>query len=440
MKTASVIVSALLASAWAVVGAQDAGPRTLRPVPPVRSYLRPEPEASLLEQHLDEVADAMERVAAEIEERESRGEDTAELEAEYGALEQEWDALNAPPDPEFPLYHPLLLERLELLAVLVPEGPDAQPVSKETAQALVDELYTDLVHPNVNHRWQAYVLHSIENAARHPSLSRDAAQVLRDGLVDYFQAGGGVASPYREMDLCRALLTSSQAADVEVMAIATQLYTDAMSWFLELGYQEEYEDAQRTVGPFLQSALELAAAGVFPEQTRSDSGSAVTPEPEAKPVEVSDDSGQTKASLTASRPAESLREARHEFDTLVKRFNWDPSKIERVYELAFRDWGDPAVSEEFLRRLLVTYKLILTKTQGVSAEVVKVIDGHLLKMAQEGKLKTARHWQLWSDAVERLRDRASSAMKEFVKERAKVEADPMVRRAVRGAMVRAGWR
>lgn len=275
-------------------------------------------------------------------------------------------------------------------------------VSPELARFLIDELFTPLGHPRATSRYYIFIIDYIQKAGSHPRLSDEAHRILRDGLMDYYRGTGGRSDSSTILDLAAAVASVAGPDDAEALEAVRTLSAEGLDWAQRLGRFEEFEEYSERLGSFQEDLVELtgSANGVLP-------------------------------------PAEVWTELRRELVRLVQR-RTNRMSVERTSELALADHGDGRVNDEMTSRLLVAYRLVLSKPQA-DRRVVEVIDARLLWFAAEsGRLRSERHWELWARAVASLRDRASRDLRRFIHDTQKSTTDAVIRRA----MLRAedGWR
>lgn len=384
-------------------------------IPSTEIYVQSAEELAAVEYRVNALGDEIRRIEGNIEdlkeELENGGE--ADLLKQIDALQAELDAVNekmgeeiAHPDPMFHAYFPEYLERLELIESLHPDPKE--PMSPDTVNVLADELYAEQGHPSLNYRVHVIVMAEMNEASTHPSISQESMKVMRDRLILYYEEGGGISSPLMETELASTLFRVSEPTDTKARQIVATLCSDAQSWCQQLGRYDEYAPRFKDLYKHFEASDELRKIEkVF-----------------------------VRTSSATTQPVIDPRQARKEFDLLIRRFNWDVSKIQRVYVITTATYKDKNLQHEFMHRLLTTYYRILRKDTGVSKEVIQAIETHLLKIAKGNRLETERLWQLWVRAILTMKNDISPELREYIlseniETKSKIVSKPMVKRSLK---------
>jgi len=128
---------------------------------------------------------------------------------------------------------------------------------------------------------------------------------------------------------------------------------------------------------------------------------------------------------------------------LLPKARVDGGAVGRMRGLALDDHGSRDVNDRALSLLLVFYRYRLTNPfyGGARPEVVGRIDDHLTQLLKRSpgldltgrgggggdRLRTVQHWDLWSQAVAALKERASDELRGALETRAESEIDPAIR-------------
>lgn len=90
--------------------------------------------------------------------------------------------------------------------------PDGEVVGHEQARELLDELYFDSGNSRLNLRWQDVVLGDLTRAALNAQTTPATLEIIRSGLTEYENVGGGNAGPLLRMSLAMAFCSVSDEA------------------------------------------------------------------------------------------------------------------------------------------------------------------------------------------------------------------------------------
>jgi len=293
---------------------------------------------------------------------------------------------------------------VRLDALLSMEQNTAVP-NREDAAALIDMLYEEMNEPELNGRWQLEVVRVMGEVASRPGTEAETIGLLRTGLLNYAAEGGGKSSPGAMVEFATALAIVGGPAYPECDALAAKLSAEAAAWAEEL----RSEIFLRIVSEERERLDRILRSGTSTVQQ--------TP---------------AERALAGSRPQHAEQAVR--MLALGKRPTVE--SVARATRLATVDFGKPALNEDLISRLLLAYRTVLERREGVSKEVVRAIDERLLWLARDsGKLTTPRHWELWADAVIALGGvRASRELERYVLHDApKGKAEPLVARELERA-------
>ncbi|MFQ5429323.1 MAG: hypothetical protein ACE5E1_03340 [Phycisphaerae bacterium] len=370
----------------------------------------------------DAATEALEREIEELEQQiaaaRSDRQPTERLEALLSDRQARYQSLMRHPDPAFHELFPLYRDRLQVIERYLPDSSAEPAATPEQVDALAREFYFDCGHPSLNYRMQFMVLLEMNEGASHPCITRDALDAIRDSLVDYYHAGGGVSAPVMELELAELLFKASDSTDTEARNIVDTLYQDAVLWTEQLDRSDEYRRR------FESLQASFAAADELRRVERALLNPSATTQPQAR-----SDSASLKTNAIPTDP----KRARLEFERMVNRSRWKPESIDRIFRLATAAVGPPSLGREFLERLLIVYRHILRNRAGVSAAVRGRIESHLMLIAKTDRLTTTRLWQLWARAVGAVGSRASPEFKTYVCSEQLTGSHPAVRRALRYA-------
>lgn len=365
-------------------------------------------ESSSLDAKLEHLETKRETLEQKLQRAESP-ESVAKLEKELESTAMQVHDLTTHTDPLFLQHFPAYLERLDMLEGLYSAE---HPLTPDLAEVLADEFYIDQGHPSINYRMHIAVITNMCGAASNPAVSQGTIDVIRDRLVRYYDEGGGISSPIMETELASLLFRVSDSKDSIAQSIVTTLCDDAESWAHQLGRHAEWEHN------FIRIRNNIAATN---ELSRIQE---VLLEPASNP--------QPAQLVTNQGEKVDTKQARREFELLIKRFNWDVSKLDRVYVIATATYHDKALQREFMQRLLTSYYRILKATE-IPMFVKKRIEANLIEIAKGDRLDSERLWQLWAKTTIAV-DNAGSELKKYVQStdietKSAVVSKPMVRRA-----------
>lgn len=273
--------------------------------------------------------------------------------------------------------------------------------NEKDATALVNLLYEDMTAPYLNARWQDMAVSEIQFAAARLDLTEEAAEVLREGLLSYAATGGGLAGPATEMNLATALTMLGGPAHPECDTEAARLIIHA---------QTHAADLQ----PSFYSSLVEGRLSAIRQIIRRKSRSSME---------------RQKAQNQAER-----------FLRLLSIGDELPlDAVDRVALLATVDFGDAAVNEDMIARLLIAYRLRLENHKGLKRPIVAAIEKRLLWLAEKKtrKLTSKRHWTLWAKAVGKIpRQAVSRDFQGFLRKSEKAKEDRSLAKAAADAQGR----
>jgi hypothetical protein len=387
----------------AVCGFAQERPR--RSLPPTTEEVITGPEWAAREARLGELRATIRGLEAEAEATRARGGDATTIERELAAKEAEktaeFDDMGRVQDPAYYAAADLVREHWQRLRPLVQDLQTRDPLPLDDAKAryMLDELYVDLGVPSANGVWASTVLMAIHTRfdVELPT-PESTRRILRDGLLEYIEAGGGRTSPLTENGLAYVLLQCSSPEDDAATEAAFELRADAQAWTEELQSPALYVKALKRYSDVVEKRIALRA-GTSGQRQANGGGVAERGEP------------SDRAAL-AERDVGSLR------------------------ALVFRADGS-RVDEAQLRRVLRACQAILD-ARGASPTVCAQGEHLLIEIARAQLLETTRVWQLWAEAAGALRERASRALREFTAELAAKETRAPVQRALRRALTAFG--
>jgi len=266
-------------------------------------------------------------------------------------------------------------------------------------------------HPVINGRWQGMVVLQIELAAARPEITEETLALLRDGLIVYTDDGGGATDPVTKSWLAQALLVLGGPAHPECDEVAAALMEDATAWAAELESDVFIELVEKT-------RRRIEDIGVWKERLSR-----------CKPPPKREKQDEQAA----------LLEKRQESERMIRALSLGDrptsETVEKAAKLATQDFGQAAVNEDMIARLLIACRMTLDKRKGIRKAVIKTIDQKLLWLARDArKLTCERHWSLWAEAVSALGPRASRAMRRYVyHDGCKEQRDPLIIQAINKA-------
>lgn len=262
-----------------------------------------------------------------------------------------------------------------------------------TAGRLIDELYADMGHPDLNYVWQDYVVNFVirKVGTRQNGVDPVARDILVAGILEYVGAGGGQASPAIRARLADTL-DRLAPGDPVAQATVEMLLTDALQWAEEIQVPTELKLVYRQCAKRWGDAFWLYAFDV-------ERG----PLPQPHPKRYTKAVRALETLLTVPDPAA---------DEHFHRRLHDAAK------LAAARFDDPVFEDDLTCRLLIAYRVMLRRKEAPLPErAVEYIDDSLLRLARQAdRLRTQRHWKLWGEAVAALRPaRMSRPLLSFVR-------------------------
>jgi len=306
------------------------------------------------------------------------------------------DAFNRLEEGEYKDLFEAFMARLETMN----EENRAAP-TVDSALHLVDQLYDDMGDTGLNRRWQDMVVTEILRGANRADLDQDTLNVFRDGLLVYVDAGGGASDPFVKIRLARAVATLGGPAYPRCDEQAVRLTEEAAAWA---------------------------------EQLQSDHYIGMVNRYRKNILAIADQKQKSKVELA---------KAQQEADRVLRALSLGdrPGKdmVERAARLAIVDFGDAAVNEDMIARLLIAYRLRLENRKGLKRPVIAAIDNRLLWLADKKtrKLTSKRHWTLWPKAVGAIPRRAlSHDLHGFLRKSEKAKEDRSLAKAAADAQNR----
>jgi hypothetical protein len=334
----------------------------------------------------------IEDLSARLKKARAAGEDVASMEPELAAAKAELDALVHLPKAVMP-FHEHMVQRMDETNGLVPSRYDPEPISVEAAKQIRAMLHEDMGHPDINARWQEYLVSTeIDEAASHPDISRAAAKELRDALVEayngdrvYYNDSDVLLSVDFMGDLAAALYRVADPSDSEARQIADHLTERTLAWAETLQLEDDRTRYGALLGN-LQEATQLMDEAV-PEWLEPELQSVRDPEAIRKAKRVEEAVLKTKE--TARRDARNIE------------------RIKEVVAYGHADYGKAEWNASMLRMQLVFIRTVLSKSRKeVSDEVVKYLGKTLQDLALSGRISTRELWTLWAEAARALYRRA----------------------------------
>jgi len=275
------------------------------------------------------------------------------------------------------------------------------------AAQLVSELYRDFGHPLLNIRAQDQVLDVIRHVAHWPDqrLGLGAREVLTAGLVEYVDAGGGQYSPSTEADLATTL-GALGAEGTAVNEVVEALLLDALRWAENVQSDVERKRVHRWCEKRWGDTFWLRLHEMQPDGT-------------LLPLVRRGRYDRAVAALAALLSDRSV-----EPDRLARR-------VREATQAALGEFREEVLSNDLTCRLLIAYRCLLARRPMVSERISDYIDDRLLWLAaRSDRLKTERHWDLWTQAVSELRPaRISERFKSYLQAMLKTKDLPEPRRS-----------
>ena len=294
---------------------------------------------------------------------------TTHQDVEEAQKQKASDAQRPPMDEEYKFLFEMYMARFDEAFAVRESLSEAKPApSIGDATSLVDSLYEDMQHPTLNDRWQDIVVGEITFSATRTDLSEGAADVLREGLLAYASAGGGLSSPCSEIYLARALAVLGGPRYPECDEQSLKLIKHANAHAQDLGT------------PFYTGVVRK-----YEERIQE-----ITRRKNTSPVELQKAWGK----------------ADHALRSLAMGDYSSAEAIARVARLASTDFGDADTNEDMIARLLIAYRLRLENKKGFNKRILQQIDRNLLLLVTKPcKLTSDRHWMLWANAVGKIKRR-----------------------------------
>lgn len=264
---------------------------------------------------------------------------------------------------------------------------------KARAEALIDELYVDAGHPDLNCALQeiVFTVHIRSAASRvGQSVTEGARNALVAGVVQYLRDGGGQRSPAMRARVAEPLDLLAPN-DPNVLPIVEEVLADALQWAEEIGDETQLTHVRQAAAkhwgdPFWQHAHELTA------------GKLPAPYPKA----YKDAIQALDALLSTDQNAK---------DPTLER------RLRDAREKALRRFEQNALEDDLTCRLLLAYRIPLDRRPETPEAAVQAINRSLLELAKDSdRLRSERHWKLWAQAVVSLRHkRIAKPLLEFVR-------------------------
>lgn len=276
----------------------------------------------------------------------------------------------------------------------------------------LNELYSrDWEDTGINRAWGDMILDHIEAATSEEDLSAETVRVLREGLLQYYNAqlrhhgnGGRAVSPYWMAERGAMLLRVSPPGDAETERLVESIKSEAVQWANELHLWEDAFEYDERLSQSLQEWREMQT--FHPSWGAGD-----------VPVQIL--VGKAWVSLS---PEEARRQILTRLKQLERGRKDDVEKIAKTFseieQLALADWKDGQVNEGMrtlfffgMRRLLRQDR---TPTQARLA-IVDLVDRCLAACAEMDLSRKER--EKWAEAVSALGQKASRRLRDLVYER-----------------------
>lgn len=113
-------------------------------------------------------------------------------------------------------------------------GNDGVPFTAEDVRTWVSLLYRDWGDAERNFNWQCIVLTTLRGIR---SESKEVRGAVREGLTDFYAAGGGIASAQQVVLLAESLGSHSSLFDSDAIELSRSLLDDADAWADSIGRQ-----------------------------------------------------------------------------------------------------------------------------------------------------------------------------------------------------------
>jgi hypothetical protein len=329
--------------------------------------------------------------------------------AEWLAAQQEQDRVSKERGshfreayPEYALQWDLLSERIERLPREF--AGDETVYDRALAERLIAELFADYESPQLNAIAPDQVGDILNEVASWPEdrLPAEARRVLADGLREYLSKGGGRYSPWQQASFATAL-DRLAPDDAGSQAEVEALLVDALDWAVSIDDNTNLKQVQRLCEarwgpPASLLRYELDTKDELPDGPR--------PEQYEKAADA------LRALLT-DPPADAAR--------LFEA-------VQAATEGALAELENKPLADDLVNRLLIAYRALLERRPAIRPRAVFYIENELLRLAVRERLKTDRHWELWSAAVREVgRERISERLKRFLRAQLAAKGLPAAR-------------
>lgn len=299
------------------------------------------------------------------------------------------------------------------------------------AQTMIDELWRDWGYKDANYFYQLRVLGSLSGMARMASSAHrsDIQAILRDGYVEYYH-GGGLRSDSAKMFLSHGIEYSGGLEYPAIRKIVKELGDP--EHILDDGMATDTGDMPLDEDPMNQHKQALAEDVPDPVDTLLSEAERNS----VAPSLLQDDTGAESGGSSDARKA--ARGLIRELRQLMRAGAGDAKELEHIAARAARGFGDARIDEEVLRSLLVAYRQILQrKHRPASKKIVAAIERDLVRIGR-AKPCSAHTQFLWARAVAAMEQRASSALKDVLRELVKAEKKKNVSAALQYAAEKVG--
>lgn len=113
-------------------------------------------------------------------------------------------------------------------------GRNGVPLGSEHVWSWISLLYRDWGNAEKNFNWQCIVLTTLRGIR---SESKEVRDAVREGLTDFYAAGGGIASAQQVVLLAESLGNHSSLIDSDAIELSRSLLDDADAWADSIGRQ-----------------------------------------------------------------------------------------------------------------------------------------------------------------------------------------------------------
>lgn len=294
-----------------------------------------------------------------------------------------------------------IFDEIDALMAVDDSGNLIEPLTSEKAEKIVGYLFYPAGNEFMNYKLQMYALTEIEPSCDDPRTPLETLQVLKRGLRDYHEGGGGVDSPIMTTMLAQCFGKIADGQDAESLATFEQLSQAAVDGFTKAGKTQEADHYRQCFDATAKSIRDLYV-----------------------PME---------GSVEVQKFLQQLR-------FLARKRSTDANELRLLTNILLSPADNPN-NDLVIEGILRAYSEILRKkSNSTSSDVAATVESGLIRIASIRRVNSNPEWRLWkrwAEAASLMARHPHRLLKDFVnQESRRVRND---RASARAAQAKSYW-